>query len=247
VLGRSLPTSHTMHWTRSTVCAIALASATVAPAAREQRGPARTFDAEPAGQPPAGFTFAAMRQPGPGTWTLRRQGPNGYIVHEADASAMGVSLAILTAAAEPEFVVSARLRLAGGTRAGGLVWRYRDEHNYHAVVLDLSKGELVMYRVAGGNRVRLEVEDDLELDLDAWHTLKIAHDDDRIRVTLGGIRVFDEREARDGGGGKQMRLGLIAAGSAEVWFDDLRLGFEDARRREGQGGAAGTKSPRPKG
>ena len=33
------------------------------------------FDQDKAGTPPAGFTFAAMRQPAPGAWLVRRMGP----------------------------------------------------------------------------------------------------------------------------------------------------------------------------
>jgi hypothetical protein len=41
-------------------------------------------------------------------------------------------------------------------------------------------------------------------------------------VSLGGIRVFEDShrgQDRPGAG----RVGLIAAGDAEVWFDDLRV------------------------
>ncbi len=197
--------------------------------ASAQRGPARTFDAEAAGAPPSGFTFAAMRQPGPGTWMVRRQGTNGYLAHDADAAAAGFSLAILTEMPEREFVASARLRLAGGARAGGLVWHYQDEQTFYAAVLDLTKQELALYRVAGGNRVRLDLEDDLELDRDAWHTLKVSHDDRTMYVALGGIRVLEKRESRDAAPPKGGRLGVIAAGTAEVWFDDLRIGLDRDR------------------
>ena len=107
---------------------------------------------------------------------------------------------ILSSASTSEFVASVRLRLAGGARAGGLVWQYQDEHNFYAAMLDLTRQELSMYRVTGGNRVRLETEDDLELDPEAWHTLKVARDDGRIYVALGGIRVFEERDERGGHG-----------------------------------------------
>ena len=50
--------------------------------------------------------------------------------------------------------------------------------------------ELAIYRVVNGNRIRLEREDDLELDPDAWHSLKIFQERGEIRVYLGGIRVF---------------------------------------------------------
>ena len=212
------------------LCGVVMALATAPEARYRQRGPARTFDTEAVGAAPTGFILAAMRQASPGTWAVRKHGTSTHLVHDADAAAAGVSLAILSGASTSEFVASVRLRLAGGARAGGLVWQYQDEHNFYAAMLDLTRQELSMYRVTGGNRVRLETEDDLELDPEAWHTLKVARDDGRIYVALGGIRVFEERDERGGHGSAAARLGLISAGNAETWFDDLRVG-EDRDRR----------------
>jgi hypothetical protein len=205
-----------------------LAALTAAAAA--QNAAVRTFDDERPGELPEGFAFAAMRQDGPGTWRVRRDGANGYLGHAADASARGFGLAIAPAAPLRDVVASARLKLAGGARAGGLVWRYQDAVNYHAAVLDLAKGEVVLFRVAGGNRVILEAEDGLELDAAAWHTLKIVHDEERIEVSLGGIRVFEERDRRYDPKVAAGRAGVIATGASEAWFDDLRIEPDRDRR-----------------
>ena len=50
------------------------------------------FDQEKAGTPPAGFTFAAMRQPAPGAWLVRRDGTNGYLAHDPDIGLSGLRL-----------------------------------------------------------------------------------------------------------------------------------------------------------
>jgi hypothetical protein len=197
----------------------------------DQRPPAVTFDADKVGAPPPGFAFIAWRQPSAGRWTIQRQGSNGYISHEADPAAAGYALAIAPPAALRDVEIAVRLRLAGGGRAGGAFWRYQDPQNYYAAVLDLARQRLSLCRVSAGNRVFLEIEDDLELDPDAWHTLKIVHDDQDIRVSLGGIRVFEESDRR---GSRTLsdagRQGLLAHGNADVWFDDLRI-QEDRRER----------------
>ena len=211
---------------RSALLAIACLCAA---AAARQRGQLLTFDADRAGVLPAGFTLAAMRQDSPGAWMVRRDGSNGMLAHLADPNASGFALALAVTATDRE-AAAVRLRLSGGTLAGGLVWRYVDPENFHATVLDLARRELVLFRVTGGNRVFLESKDDLELDPRAWHTLKVTHDDEDIQVSLGGIRVFEERERRnDRRAGGLGRTGVIAAGGAEVWFDDLRV--EPARNR----------------
>jgi len=202
----------------------------VAQALANQLPREHTFDTDKVGQPPATFEFAAMRQDTPGRWLVRRDGSNGALVHEADAAAAGYALALSPASPLRDLEASVRVRLAGGTRAGGLVWRYRDPQHYYATVLDLVEGELALFRVTEGNRTFLEREDDLELDPNAWHTLRVVHDESRIVVSLGGIRVFEERDRRydrDETG----RTGVIAAGEAEAWFDDLRIEPERRRRR----------------
>lgn len=226
---------------RTMLCGLLMLVA-IAAAPRAQRAPAATFDDDKPGVPPAGFTFAPWRQPAAGTWTIRRQGANGYLWHAADTAAHGYSIAIAPPPPRRDVEISARLRLAGGTRAGGLVWRYQNEQNYYGATLDLVQGQLHLFRVAGGNRVFLEREDDLQLDVDAWHTLRVVHDDDEVRVSLGGIRVFEESDRRGGRTAAAGRAGVLAHGDAEVWVDDLRID-ERAPSREAlrQDGPAGLR------
>jgi hypothetical protein len=192
------------------------------------------FNQDGSGSVPPGFELAAMRQGTPGTWLVRRDGDNGVLVHEAADKASGFALALAPAAPLRDVQASVRLRLVAGARAGGLVWRYADANNYYGAILDLGKAEVVLFRVSAGNRTFLEMEDDLELDSAAWHTLKIVHDESRIQVSLGGIRVFEERDRRYERGTAPGKTGLIAAGAAEVWFDDFRI--EPDRDRAGARG-----------
>jgi hypothetical protein len=206
------------------IAAISVAAAwlIVGATTRAQEATTLTFDQEKPGTPPARFMFAAMRQPGAGSWIVRRQGTRGHLAHDADPAATGYALAVFSGSSLRDLALSVRLRLSGGRRTGGLIWHYQDEQNYYASVLDLQRGELTMYRVASGNRVQLEFEDDLELDLEAWHTMKVVHTGNSTRVSLGGIRVFeDEHRGQDRARGG--RVGLVAAGDAEVWYDDLRI------------------------
>ena len=204
------------------VCAVSQAFAGQLP-----RG--HSFEVERPGAAPPGFEFAAMRQHTAGRWLIRREGTANALLHEADPSATGFSLALAPDTPLRDVEASVRVRLTGGTRAGGLVWRYTDTRHYYAAVLDLADGRLSLFRVSEGNRTFLESEDGLELDAGAWHTLKIVHDDSRIVVSLGGIRVLEERDRRYAQAGAG-RTGLIAAGGAEAWFDDLRIERERGRR-----------------
>ncbi|MGE0704604.1 MAG: family 16 glycoside hydrolase [Vicinamibacterales bacterium] len=188
------------------------------------------FDADPDGTPPGRFTFEAMRQDAPGSWLVRHEAANGFLVHTPEASQTGYTMAITPEAPVADLSLSVRMRLSGGERAGGLVWRYQDPSNFYAAILDLSRGALFLSMARNGNLITLESEDDLELDPEAWHTLRVMQSGDTVYVWLGGIRVFDERDerlARSFGAG---RLGLIVTGSSSVSFDDLRLAPPRSRR-----------------
>jgi hypothetical protein len=190
----------------------------------------RTFDDEKGSSLPAGFTLAAMRQPDPGQWGLRRQGAGASLAHVATAGAPGFAIAVADASAIQDLSATVRLRLAGGARSGGVVWRYRDAQNFYAAILNLARGTLAGYRVTDGNMIRIEgmFEDDLELDPNAWHTLKVVHEGAQMSVSLGGIRVFEENDRRD-----RIRsglVGLIASGDSDVSFDDFRVEPRRPRR-----------------
>jgi len=188
----------------------------------------RTFDQDAIGAPPAGFSFAAARLPAAGPWLVRADGANRYLAHPGIASPTeGFSLAVLDAPPPVELRLSARIKLVDGSRVGGLVWRYQNPENFFAVSLDLGTQEMALYRVARGNRIRLEFEDDLELDRDAWHVVRVEHAEGRIRVSLGGIGVM---RARDRAAADTGRAGIWSDGAATAWFDDLHV--EDAPDRE---------------
>jgi len=93
---------------------------------------------------------------------------------------------------------------------------------------DESLQELALYRVVRGNRIRLDEEDELELDDSAWHSLRVVQDDDDIRVSLGGIGVMRARDRTFTEGG---RAGVWSGGGATAWFDDFRIEPEQDRRR----------------
>jgi hypothetical protein len=46
---------------------------------------------------------------------------------------------------------------------------------------------------------------------------------------LGGVRVFDEQDRRDRGTAAG-KVGLVATGPSEIWFDDLHVAPPDPKR-----------------
>jgi hypothetical protein len=181
----------------------------------------RTFDDDKVGAPPPGFTLAAGRDAAPDKWAVRRDGNVRGLVHEGTASPPdSFAVAIFSGAQYGDVEVSVRLKATGGGRTAGLVWKYQDPMNYYVAQLDLVRQEVAVYRVASGNRIRIEREDDLELDPDAWHSLRIRHEDGQIRFYLAGIRIMTERDRfpRVTAG-----VGIWVTGDSTVMFDDFRV------------------------
>lgn len=208
--------------TRSAV-ALAVACATgVSALAAGPQNRERSFDREPVNEAPAGFSFAAMRQPEPGVWLVRRDGTNGILAHPAVAGSRGFAMAIADGTPLTDVAVSVKLRTSGGRRTAGIISRYQDPRNYYLTVLDLEDRELRMFRVFEGNLNRIELKRELELDPDSWHTLKVVHREHVVYALLGGIRVFEDRNnvnaAFPAG-----RCGLMATGDTEAWFDDFAV------------------------
>jgi hypothetical protein len=190
----------------------------VAPA---QSALVRTFDDDKIGAPPAGFVTAAGRDAAADRWTVRQENKGKVVLHQGQPSPSdSFSVAILSGAQYQDVEVSVRLKATGGSRLAGLVWKYQDPLNHYSVQLDLARQELAIYRVSSGNRIRLEREDDLELDPEAWHSMRILQEEGQIRVYLGGIRVFSERDRQPRA---PSAVGLWTSGDTTVMFDDFRV------------------------
>jgi hypothetical protein len=192
----------------------------------------RTFDDNAIGGPPPGLTLTAVRQSNPGRWFVRAEGANHYLTHVADSIAPGgFALAVLDAPHPMHMRASVRLKLTDGERVGGLVWRYQDAENFYLAALDLRVQQLSLYRVVRGNRITLDQEDELELDVSAWHTVRVVQDDDDVQVSLGGIGVMRARDRVVTEG----RAGVWSGGGATAWFDDLRVEPEPDNRDRDRG------------
>ncbi len=188
----------------------------------------RTFEDDKIGAPPPGFTIATGREAPVEGWTVRREGNGRVLVHEGKAApADSFAVAVLSGAQYADVSVSVRLKATGGGRAAGLVWKYQDPMNHYAVHLDLVRQELSMYRVVSGNRIRVEREDDLELDADAWHSMRVLQENGQIRVYLGGIRVLNERDRLPT---VPAGVGIWVSGDSTVMFDDVRVEDETSDR-----------------
>jgi hypothetical protein len=204
---------------RGVLAAIVIAASTNA-AAQRHTIVHRDFENDAAGQAPAGFVFAETRDAAPKRWSVQRDGAMQVLGHGGDPGGGGFAAAVLEAPELRDVAVSVKVRFGSGERSGGLVWRYRDPGNYYFVELNIGEHAIRLYRMVNGNRVRLEGEDDLELDPSAWHSLKVVQRDRSVRVYLSGIRVFEERDRSLAEAGT---VGVWCGGNSAAQFDDLRV------------------------
>jgi len=181
----------------------------------------KTFEEDKPGAPPQNFTMPGGPQGSGEGWSVRREGAGRVLEHLAGPGAHeGSSFALYGPAQYQDGEFSVRVKAASGSRAVGLVWKYQDALNYYSAQLDLGRQEIAVFRISSGNRIRLEREDDLELDAEAWHVMKVVQDRDSIRVYLGGIRVFSERDRNAKGPGS---VGLWSSRDTTAIFDDFRI------------------------
>lgn len=207
---------------RVALAAVALASVATT-VARSQPRVERTFDDDRVGVQPSGFLFAQMKGAPAGRWVVQRAGQDTFLAQLGEASSdRGTVLALIDGQGhEYEDVrVSTRMRLAGGERAAGVVWRYQDAEHFYLASLDLAAQRIDVFRIAQGNRVRIKSEDDLSLDPHAWHTLTVVHEENEIRLYIGGIRVFEfwDRALRRAG-----RAGVWSTANTVAHFDAVRV------------------------
>jgi hypothetical protein len=89
------------------------------------------------------------------------------------------------------------------------------------MALVLSTRTAGLFRVTAGNRILLDTIENVDVDVEAWHTVSVVHERDQILATINGIGVLRGRDATlvDGG-----RAGVWSAGNSTSWFDDISIG-----------------------
>ena len=203
--------------------AVTVGSLATCPTVVAQHSPviARDFERDSPGHAPSGFEFAEARDAAPRRWSVERDGPVQVLVHAGGSSGgRGLAAAVLQSPPLVDVMLAAKVRFNTAPGAAGLVWRYRDPKNYYFIELNLIEQAIRMYRMVNGNRVLLAEQNELELDVAAWHSLKVVQKDRNIRVYLSGIRVLEDRDRTAVVAGT---AGLWCAGSSLAQFDDLRV------------------------
>ncbi len=101
---------------------------------------------------------------------------------------------------------------------GGLIWRATDDRTYYLVRANPLEQNIRVYRVEKGIRHLLQ-NFNQTVTLKQWHTLRVIHQDCRVKIFYDDTQVFDlcDKTLQTG------MIGLWTKSDAVTYFDDLRL------------------------
>lgn len=178
-----------------------------------------SFDLDPVGQSPAGWTCGATGRGTP-KWAV-----------EADPSAPSKSKILLqSGAASFPWCVRSDTALTDGwvevkfkalagreDQAGGLVWRWKDGDHYYVARANALENNVSLYYTERGSRKTLKYVD-APVAASTWHTLRVEFAGTRISVLLDGKRYIEFNDSHIGGSGK---VGVWTKADSVTAFDDF--------------------------
>jgi hypothetical protein len=120
------------------------------------------FDNAAPGALPPGWTVAMTHKGGAPKWEIVKDQsapsqPNVFAQVSKDATGERFPLAVYQNASVKDGTLSVKFKTisGGGDQAAGLVWRYQDPDNYYIVRANALEDNVVLYKVAKGERIAL--------------------------------------------------------------------------------------------
>lgn len=188
-----------------------------------------TFDSAKPGALPAGWTAVA-----PSKWEVRKDAsapsPPYVFAQVSREAAVNCPLAIWDKTEVKDGDVSVKVKPVSGKedRAGGLVWRYRDQNNYYLVRANALENNIVLYKVEDGKRTPLASKGTRPgifgvshpVPANQWSVLKVQFKGPLFSVYFNHKRMF---EVQDSTFAKSGKVGLWTKSDSVTYFDDFRI------------------------
>ena len=185
------------------------------------------FDNVPPGRTPPGWTVAMTNRGRAPQWEVRDDRtaptrPHVLAQVSADPVENRYPLAIWDGQSLRDGEISVRLKPVSGreTRAGGIVWRYRDENNYYLVRANALDKKVQVFKVEHGSRIPLMAGVTHDFPQNEWSTLKVTVKGNRFQIYMDHRRVMQGQDGTFTGSGK---VGLWTAADSVTYFDDFRV------------------------
>jgi hypothetical protein len=184
------------------------------------------FDSDTVGAQPAGFVNLAGGNGEKGSWPVVKSDsapskPNVLYQDSTEEGGGRFNLLMLNAPVFSDFEVQCDLRtLSGksGERMAGIVFRYQDPRNYYFAGIDTTADEVVLVRVANGERQRME-STNKNVANQKWYELKVRCVGMEIRVELDDTRVAGAMDNTFMTG----KIGVFTRSNTLAHFDDLLI------------------------
>lgn len=192
--------------------------------AEEQRF---SFDSEPAGGLPPGWTVAATNPDGPlADWQIKAdsKAPSApqllAITRIRDDSSDVFNLCWTNTVKFRDGSLEVSIRADSGKedQGGGLIWRARNADNYYIARYNLLEDNFRLYYVQNGHRKQLASSKGIGVKTGVWFKLKIAQQGNKIEAYLNGRKYL---EAKDGTFTEAGGIGFWSKADAASSFDDL--------------------------
>jgi hypothetical protein len=194
-----------------------------------------TFDTDPVGQVPHGFTCALTGRGKPGVWVVKADAsapsvPNVLAQVDPNATDYRFPVCVVDGISAVNVDVSVRFKPVSGAgdQAAGLVWRYRDVNNYYIVRANANENNVTLYKVEGGQRISLAPKGtppstygkSAPVKSGQWGTLRVVANGSLFQVYYNGQPLYDVEDATFAGSGT---VGVWTKADSVTYFDNLQI------------------------
>ncbi|HLI82889.1 MAG TPA: hypothetical protein VKV17_03175 [Bryobacteraceae bacterium] len=192
-----------------------------------------TFDHDSIGNIPAGWTVPMTDRSVPPKWQILRDPsaptpPNVLGQVSSGPRQDRYALAVVNRISMRDGDLSVRFKpVSGHNQAGGIVFRYRDEKNYYALLANAMGDDVALYKVENGQSIPItprgsppsdfQVKHDIHQN--AWQILKVSLRGNQFQIYVNHRRLFRAQDATFAGPGK---VGLCTVSDSVTYFDDFR-------------------------
>jgi Domain of Unknown Function (DUF1080) len=192
-----------------------------------------SFEGQPVGSVPAGFTVALTGNGKPPVWVLQQSpdGKGGVVVAQTSAEATDYRFPLLVydtiSAADVDLSVTFQAVSGSEDQAAGLVWRYRDANNYYVVRANALEDNVVLYKVQNGRRIDLPLKGKgktygatAPVPRKVWNTLAVQVRGSTFAVSLNGKALYEVDDTTFPAAGK---IGLWTKADSVTLFKDFNI------------------------
>jgi hypothetical protein len=176
---------------------------------------------------PTGWKVAETGSKGkPGKWEViadatAPSAPNVVALTKTQNTGNTFNLLMAEGAKLKDLDLEVKVRVISGkkNKGSGLFWRAVDPNNYYLARWTPLSKNIRVYCIKDGKPKRLATVN-VKVDPNAWHTIKVNHQGDKIVASLDGKKLIDVNDTTLANAGT---IGLCTRGDAAAAFDDLRV------------------------